>query len=391
MRHTFSRKGFTLVELLVVIAIIGILIGLLLPAVQAAREAARRSQCANNLRQIGLACHNYHDTHNSLPPMRHGTDQIPRGGRQAPPEWPPWSGNRNEDVNRNALTGFVGLSNFMEFHQVYDEAQQNNFGPVPWRDRATYWAFQPPTFLCPSDTYERRSTGDRSYMMSMGTNIRSNNGFGGRYKFNGLFGNVRLENGLRGGRKYLRSVGACFSLGECSDGLSNTILLSERRNGANAPGWDIAHTAMRISQITSLANSLQNNSRKDPNDPKSIQILYQLCWATANEYRGRRYNDNTKTSGGQNHARRKTTGGRWADGRPWFSGFNTIITPNGPSCIRAGGDSGWGIYTVSSRHPSLVNGVLADGSTKTVPDTIDRLVWWALGTRAGAENRPHKL
>jgi prepilin-type N-terminal cleavage/methylation domain-containing protein len=122
-------RGFTLVELLVVIAIIGVLVALLLPAVQAAREAARRSSCQNNLKQIALACHNYHDTTGKLPPASTAT-------------------------NLAGSSGFAAILPFLEQSNLYSlyDFSQGNSSPV----NLAAVSQKVPTYLCPSAVFMRQ-------------------------------------------------------------------------------------------------------------------------------------------------------------------------------------------------------------------------------------------
>ena len=174
VRLLFSRKlwrGFTLVELLVVIAIIGILIALLLPAVQAAREAARRSQCSNNIKQLGIACHNYHDTFKCFPPMNIGTT----GGG--------WGTHQTHNGGR--LGWIVMLMPFFEEENLFQEIQAGgNYGgsAVPRGGSHPLWNGYTPytnnldTILCPSDPtgFQKRPSelGRSNYAYCWGDQIR---------------------------------------------------------------------------------------------------------------------------------------------------------------------------------------------------------------------------
>jgi prepilin-type N-terminal cleavage/methylation domain-containing protein len=142
IRSRSSPRGFTLVELLVVIAIIGILIALLLPAVQAAREAARRTQCNNNLKQIGLGIQNFHDIRQEIVPAWLTTDPGTTGGQAAHGNWrPAWT---------------VMILPFMEQGNVYDLMELNeplgngNFGIGNTSSHATLRSTSIATYFCPS-------------------------------------------------------------------------------------------------------------------------------------------------------------------------------------------------------------------------------------------------
>jgi prepilin-type N-terminal cleavage/methylation domain-containing protein len=176
-----TSKGFTLVELLVVIAIIGILVSLLLPAVQAAREASRRSQCSNNIRQMGLGLHNYHDVYKSLPPSR-------------------WGGSSGRVFSAHGL-----LLPFVEQQNIRDLIDFNQFwdSPANAPARAAHVA----SFICPSDPQSSLPAG------WAGVNYEPNEG-----------GDMSSDTGVM-----LRSKGARFA--DVIDGLSNTALFSERLKG----------------------------------------------------------------------------------------------------------------------------------------------------------------
>jgi prepilin-type N-terminal cleavage/methylation domain-containing protein/prepilin-type processing-associated H-X9-DG protein len=312
-----KKQGFTLVELLVVIAIIGILVALLLPAIQAAREAARRSECVNQLKQIGIACQNFHDTYKRFPVASHEMNFR----LQNSPNPADFGGNRHR------WSWIVAILPFTEQQALYDDFMENYLGQnVPWNTH-DLTRTRISTIICPSDGYSTVAPGFQG-----GEQVTSYHCNRGDYRLNydwhecrGVFG--------RGDRKY-------HTIASITDGTSNTMLASEvkigvrdsRRVGeAHANGWGFqnggppAPCLARVQPDGTLSGSLQ---------------------------------------GGDWYA-----GWRWMDSHSIYTQWHPVIPPNGPSCGNHG--ENFALITASSYHPGGVNVVFVDGKVNFIADSID--------------------
>jgi prepilin-type N-terminal cleavage/methylation domain-containing protein/prepilin-type processing-associated H-X9-DG protein len=343
MSKSTVRVGFTLVELLVVIAIIGILVGLLLPAVQAAREAARRMQCSNNLKQLGLALHNYESAFKKFPAANAGTGC--RDSARCP----------TNTTGRARVSGLVFMLPFIEQNAYYQ--QINSPLSAPWSGNA-YWTNQLPTLTCPSDIQFRPVAnvaitnynfcgGDAATLMCSvdelgdGRNCKNPRGIFGEYSF--------------------------ASMGAISDGTSNTIAMSE-------------HTTPNGAQTLGRAANVGGGATDSPASCRALFVNNQYTVPVNTDVGAR--------------------GGRWGDGAALFTRFNTMLPPNSPSCMEANNHWLGGMYSAASRHTGGVNAVFADGSVRFVSQNIDAGnqglqqtlsgpsrygVWGAMGTKAGGE------
>ena len=233
-RPNRSRLAFTLVELLVVIAIIGVLVALLLPAVQAARESARRMQCSNNLKQIGLGLHNYHDTMLTLPPGSLWVSSAAPGSA----------------TNRGSV--LLHLLPFVEMKNLYESYNPSS----PPDGQANVYGQVVKTYLCPSDNVAPNifnGQGRHNYAASSGPTAHSDNSGGGcscpsAAAYNTNFSLAPYSNATNFAGAFMRMCVA-VRMAEVTDGLSSTIFFGETRKGCsnhNDNGWAMSNSGQGL-------------------------------------------------------------------------------------------------------------------------------------------------
>ena len=367
-------RGFTLIELLVVIAIIAVLIALLLPAVQAAREAARRAQCLNNLKQMGLAAHNYISTHNVYP-----SQTINNTSGWA---WEPtWIAATLPNLEQNAIY------NAINFNLPMLEIGFVNPTPSGGLANSTAGLAQIASLFCPSESLKYAT----AYTGAWGSTNYAGN-YGGP-------GSIATCTGIivpSKGDPFVASSGlGPISLASVTDGSSNTAMYSEHLIGSSDGTNDNPATSPAVAgtqlakRVTFQINSLQPfPDNKNGTGVADALALMGAC---------------NSLPGGTKPVGDASFGASWL----YSQGFDTLDvsythfnTPNKYTCV--GAESGFfgaqgnfssdgsgggttAASTATSNHPGGVNVCMGDGSVRFIKDTVNYNTWWAVGTRNGGE------